>query len=62
MDDEYNGGDSESVTAQIKEAWGCVPSLSFGEFLNVALDGYDPRSLKPDEIEELLNDFILQNQ
>lgn len=59
---EQEGQDINSVMAQIKEAWKCVPDLSFGEFLDLALNSYSPLALTASEMEEMLNEFIIQNQ
>ena len=63
MDDEYREPfDIRQITAQMREAWECMPDASLGEFLDEAFGGVSVHDLDGNEAREILNDFILQNR
>lgn len=50
--------DIDKTMAQLTEAWKCVPDMSLTDFLDEIII----RDMSPDEVCEVLDDFILQNQ
>lgn len=69
MDDEYDFEAEDyrepfnisRTCILLKQAWQIVPKLSFGEFLNEALPT-DLNDIEPQEMEEMLKEFIHQNE
>ena len=45
----------------LKEAWRSVPDQAFGFALDTIFNGYDLKQLSPEELQEMLDDFVLQN-
>ena len=46
----------------IEEAWKTIPDQALGYALEQMFNGYDLKQCPPEEIVELLNDFIVTNR
>lgn len=61
MDDYKEPFDIERTTRQLRDAWRCIPETTFFEMLDTVFGGayYE---MTPSECEDMLNEFILQNE
>lgn len=62
FDDYREGPDIRSFCNALKEAWLCVPDKQFDEMLMLVFGGADLSDLSGPEMQEIINDFILQNE
>lgn len=68
MSDEYSEFeyvepmDIRKFCRALEEAWKIHPETQFGELLESVFNGYSLHELRPEELMEMLNDFILQNK
>jgi hypothetical protein len=46
---------------KLKEAWRLLEDATFGEMVMTVFNGYNLMELTTEEMEEMLNEFILQN-
>lgn len=61
INDEYQEPiEIETFCIGMMEAWRTMPEATFGEFLEAVFNGHE-YSGSNEEVQELLNEFILQN-
>jgi hypothetical protein len=60
--DESERVDINGFMLRLKEAWKIVPDLNFGGVIELVFNGYDLRELSSSEMEDMLDEFIMQNQ
>lgn len=62
FEDEYHEPiDVEKFCDGLKMAWKNDPEMPFHVILEQIFIGYDLSQLAPDELQQLLDDFLLQN-
>ena len=63
MSDDYREPvDIRKFCRGLEEAWKLTPDLTLSEILESIFDGYNLEELTTSEMDEMLNDYILQNQ
>ena len=70
MDDEYTEIDNDykepvdirNFCRSLEQAWKLIPDAQFNEVLETIFDGYPLDELSGEELQELINDYLLQNQ
>ena len=54
--------DIDAVCGAFKQAWKTVPDQALGFALDHVFNGYDLKELSPEEIVEMLDEFVLNYQ
>lgn len=63
FEDEYQEPtDIPKFMSSLKTAWNLVPELGFGQVIDLVFNGYNLFELTAEESQEMIDEFIIQNQ
>lgn len=62
MYDSSEAIDIRKFCRSLEEAWKLTPRMPLFQLLGVIFDGYDPTELTSDEMNDMINEYILQNE